>query len=265
MAHGDGAEAAGVRLDRLAAVIFDMDGVVTDTASIHAAAWKQMFDAYLRERSQRSGEPFRPFDIDTDYRRYVDGKPRYDGVRDFLHARGIILPEGTSADVPGTETVRGLGNRKDQAFLAHIAEHGVEPYPGTIALVRWLRGQGVGVAIISASRNLNEVLDAAGIGDLFEVRVDGIEAERLGLAGKPAPDVFLEAARRLRAEPSEAAILEDALAGVEAGRRGGFRLVSGVDRTGHADELRAHGADVVVADPGELLASAQPPGRATPR
>lgn len=264
MTDGDGAEAAGVRLDQLAAVIFDMDGVVTDTASIHAAAWKRMFDAYLEERSRRSGEPFRPFEIDTDYRRYVDGKPRYDGVRDFLRSRAIILPEGTSADAPGTETVRGLGNRKDQAFLAHIAEHGVEAYPGTVDLVRWLRDEGVGVGIISASRNLNEVLDAAGVGGLFEVRVDGIEAERLRLAGKPAPDVFLEAARRLKAEPSGAAILEDALAGVEAGRRGGFRLVIGVDRTGHADELRAYGADIVVSDPGELLAAGKRSGWAAP-
>lgn len=264
MTDGDGAEAAGVRLDQLVAVIFDMDGVVTDTASIHAAAWKRMFDAYLQERSQRSGEPFRPFEIDTDYRRYVDGKPRYDGVRDFLRARGIILPEGTSADDPEAETVRGLGNRKDEAFLTHIGEHGVRAYPGTVDLVRWLRGKRVGVAVISASRNLNEVLEAAGVDSLFDARVDGIEAEQLGLAGKPAPDVFLEAARRLNARPSDAAILEDALAGVEAGRRGGFRLVIGVDRTGHADELRAHGADIVVQDPGELLAAVRRSGQAAP-
>ncbi|HXG26019.1 MAG TPA: beta-phosphoglucomutase family hydrolase, partial [Candidatus Binatia bacterium] len=250
---------AAIRLEELDAVIFDMDGVVTDTASVHARAWKQLFDAYLAERSRRSAEPFRPFDIDRDYREYVDGKPRYDGVRDFLRSRGILLPEGTPDDPPESETVRGLGNRKDGLFLAEVHENGVERYPGTVALVRSLREAGVKVAVISASRNLRRVLRASGLAELFPVQVDGVEAERLGLAGKPDPAVFLEAARRLGVDPSHAAVIEDALAGVEAGRRGGFRLVVGVDRTGHAEELRARGADIVVRDPGELLAWRTPP------
>ena len=243
-----------VRLDELDAVIFDMDGVVTDTASVHASAWKKLFDAYLEERSRRTGEPFRPFDIDRDYREHVDGKPRYDGVRDFLHSRGIELAEGAPGDPPDAETVRGLGNRKDRYFLEHIGSNGVSPYPGTVELVQALHATGTGVAIISASRNLDQVLEGAGVAGLFDVRVGGLEAERLGLKGKPDPAVFIEAARRLGVHPSDAAVIEDALAGVEAGRRGGFRLVVGVDRTGHAEDLRARGADVVVRDPGELLA-----------
>lgn len=244
---------SAIRLEELAAVIFDMDGVVTDTAAVHAAAWKRLFDGYLRERSRRTGEPFRPFDIDRDYRRYVDGKPRSDGVRDFLGSRGVVLSEGDPDDPPDRETVRGLGNSKDRYFLEHIKEDEVKPYPGTVNLVRSLQAAGVGTAIISASRNLVEVLDAAGIPDLFSVRVDGVESDRLGLKGKPDPAIFLEAARRLGVEPDRAAIVEDALAGVEAGRRGGFALVIGVDRTGHAEELRARGADIVVSDPVELI------------
>jgi beta-phosphoglucomutase family hydrolase len=242
-----------VRLHDVDAVIFDMDGVVTDTASVHAAAWKRLFDEYLEERSRRLGEPFRPFDVDRDYREYVDGKPRYDGVRDFLPSRGIALPEGDTGDPPERESVRGLGNRKDTYFFKSILRDGVTPYSGTVELVRALRAANTRVAIISASRNLGEVLEAAGVDDLFDVRVGGLEAERLGLNGKPDPAVFLEAARQLGVKPSDAVVIEDALAGVEAGRRGGFRLVVGVDRTGHAEELRARGADVVVRDPGELL------------
>lgn len=236
----------GIRID---AFIFDMDGVITDTVPAHAAAWKRLFDAFLRERG---AEPFRPFDADEDYRRYVDGKPRYDGVRSFLASRGIELPEGDPSDPPERETVCGLGNRKNDYFLDHLREHGAEPYPTTIELVRELRARGVRTAAISASRNMSEVLDAAGVGELFEVRVDGTLAEEVGLPGKPDPAVFEEAARRLDVEPSKAAVVEDALAGVEAGRRGGFALVIGVDRTGHADALRSAGADVVVRDLGEL-------------
>jgi HAD superfamily hydrolase (TIGR01509 family) len=231
-----------------------MDGVVTDTASVHAAAWKRLFDAYLQERSRRTGEPFRPFDSVHDYREYVDGKPRFDGVRDFLRSRGITIAEGDPDDPPDRETIRGLGGRKDRYFLEHLQRSGVEPFPGTVELVRSLRASGHGVAVFSASRNLQPVLEAAGVEDLFDVRVGGLEAERLGLKGKPDPAVLIEAASRLGVKPSDTAVVEDALAGVEAGRRGGFRLVVGVDRLGHAEELWARGADVVVRDPGEMLA-----------
>jgi beta-phosphoglucomutase family hydrolase len=238
-------------LERIDAVIFDMDGVITDTASTHAAAWKRLFGEYLGERARRTGEPFHPFDAD-DYRRYVDGKPLYDGVRDFLASRGITLPEGDPTDPPDRETVCGLGNRKDAYFLAQLHERGAQAYPSTVALVGRLAARGVRTAIISASRNLTQVLNAAGVGDLFHVEVDGLAAERLGLPGKPDPAVFLKAARRLGIEPARAAIVEDALAGVEAGRRGGLAFVVGVDRTGHDDALRAAGADLVVLDLGAL-------------
>ncbi|HEX6207039.1 MAG TPA: trehalose-phosphatase [Actinomycetota bacterium] len=240
------------------AVIFDLDGVVTDTASVHSAAWKRLFDAYLQERAERTGDDWEPFEPD-DYRRYVDGKPRYDGVRSFLAARGITLPEGETSDPPDRETVRGLGNRKDREFLDHIREHGVDAFPGTVRLIDDLHGLGVRTAIISASRNCQEVLRAAGLEDRFEERVDGLVAAGVGLPGKPDPAVFLEAARRLGVPPFRAASVEDALAGVEAGRRGGFALVIGVDRTGHAQELREHGADVVVSDLGEMSTTAEPP------
>lgn len=238
--------------EEIEAVIFDMDGVITDTASVHAQAWKHLFDAYLRQRADRSGEPFVAFDPDDDYRRYVDGKPRFDGVRSFLASRGIELPDGEPNDPPDRETVCGLGNRKNDMFLDHIRAHGVEPYPSTVTLVRELQARGKGTAAISASRNMSAVLDGAGLGDLFPVTVDGTALERLGLPGKPDPAVFVEAARRLSVEPRSAAVVEDALAGVEAGARGGFGFVVGVDRTGHADALRAAGADVVVSDLGEL-------------
>lgn len=242
-------ELHGIGVD---AVVFDTDGVITDTASVHAAAWKRLFDRYLRERAEREGEPFQPFDADEDYRRYVDGKPRFDGVRTFLGSRGIDLPQGEPSDPPERETVCGLGNRKNGFFLEHLREHGAEPYPSTVAFVRELRARGVRTAAISASRNMSEVLDAAGVGGLFPVRVDGVVADELGLPGKPDPAVFVEAARRLGVEPSRTAVVEDALSGVEAGRRGGFALVIGVDRTGHADALRDAGADVVVGDLSEV-------------
>lgn len=238
--------------ERIDAVVFDMDGVVTDTASVHAAAWKRLFDAYLSERARSKGELFVPFDPDEDYRRYVDGKPRYDGVRDFLASRGIVLPEGDPSDPPERETVAALGNRKDALFLAHVREHGVRPYATTVDLVGRLRAWGAKVAIISASRNMDEVLEAAGVGGLFDVEVDGRDAEALGFPGKPDPAVFLEAARRLGVRPARVAVVEDALAGVEAGRRGGFALVVGVDRAGHPEALRAAGADVVLRDVGEM-------------
>ncbi len=231
---------------RYDAAIFDMDGVVTRTADVHAAAWKRLFDEVLAR--QAHGGAFQPFDTVADYRRYVDGKSRYDGVRDFLASRGVDLPAGSPDDPPERETVCGLGNRKDEFFLAQLREHGTSAFPSTVDLVEKLRGRGLRVAVISASRNAREVLEAAGVKDLFETRVDGIIAADLGLPGKPHPAVFLEAARRLETEPARAIVVEDATAGVEAGRRGGFGLVIGVDRAGQAEALRRNGADVVVGD-----------------
>ncbi len=231
---------------RYDAVIFDMDGVVTRTADVHATAWKRLFDDVLA-RQAPSGS-FKPFDAVSDYRRYVDGKSRYDGVRDFLASRGIHLPDGSPDDPPERETVCGLGNRKDGFFLAQLREHGASAFPSTVDLVGKLRGHGLRVAVISASRNAREVLEAAGVNDLFETRVDGVVATDLGLPGKPHPAVFLEAARRLDTEPARAIVVEDATAGVEAGRRGGFGLVIGVDRASQAEALSRSGADVVVGD-----------------
>ncbi len=244
-----------IRTDRLDAVIFDLDGVITDTASVHAAAWEQMFDRFLADRPAREGGDRRPFS-EGDYYLYVDGKSRYDGVESFLLSRGISLPRGGPGDPPATETVCGLGNRKDELFLAVLRERGVAPFASSIELLRRLRASGVSTAIISASRNCAEVLEAAGVTDLFDTRVDGVDADELGLSGKPDPAVFLEAARRLEVKPSRAAVVEDALAGVEAGRRGGFELVIGVDRGGHADALWEHGAGAVVGDLGEVRVSA---------
>lgn len=226
--------------------MFDLDGVITDTARVHAAAWKDIFDEFLAGRS--AGGPF----DDTDYLRYVDGKPRYDGVASFLASRIIDLPWGTSADAPGTATVCGLGNAKDQRFRERLATAGVDAFPGSVALVDAARRAGIRVAVVSASRNCRAVLEAAGIADRFDVRVDGIDADRLGLAGKPDPAIFLEAIDRLDVAPLRAVLFEDALAGVEAGRRGRFGLVVGVDRHDRAAELEASGADVVVTDLAEV-------------
>jgi beta-phosphoglucomutase family hydrolase len=244
-------------LDRVDAVVFDTDGVLTDTASVHAAAWKRLFDEYLRQRAARLGEPFRPFE-ERDYLLYVDGRPRYDGVANFLASRGITLAWGDPSDPPGRETVCGLGNDKNRRFLAQVREHGVHAFPASVAFVRALRDKGVGTAVVSASRNMRVVLDAAGIRDLFDVEVDGADAARLGLPGKPDPALFLEAARRLGVPAARAAVVEDALAGVEAGRRGGFGLVVGVDRVGQAAALRERGADVVVDDLGRLALDGRP-------
>jgi beta-phosphoglucomutase family hydrolase len=233
--------------------LFDLDGVLTQTAKVHAAAWKQMFDSYLQDRAQRTGEPFVPFDPDEDYNEYVDGKPRYDGTRSFLLSRGIHLPEGDKDDPPDAETVHGLGNRKNELVQRLIREGGVEAYEGSVRYVRAARDAGLRRAVVSSSANCHEILVAAGIEDLFEVRIDGIVAEREHLRGKPAPDTFLAGARALGLEAGEAVVFEDALAGVEAGRAGHFRYVVGVDRVGQADALKAHGAEVVVTDLAELL------------
>ena len=237
----------------IAACLFDLDGVLTQTAKIHAAAWKQMFDDFLRERAERTGDPFRPFDRPTDYDEYVDGKPRLDGVRSFLESRGIALPMGSSADAPDAETVHGLGTRKNELVLQLIRQQGVDVYEGSVRFVEAARRHGLRRAVVSASTNCRDVLAAAGIEHLFEVRIDGVVAEREGLAGKPAPDTFLAAAMRLGVEPAHAAVFEDALAGVQAGRAGAFGWVVGVDRTGQTDALRRRGADVVVQDLAELL------------
>jgi beta-phosphoglucomutase family hydrolase len=238
---------------RIHACLFDLDGVLTQTARLHAAAWKEMFDAYLQARSTRTGEPFVPFDPVADYTEYVDGKPRYDGVRSFLASRGITLPEGEPTDPPSAETVRGLGNRKNELVLAMLKRDGVETYEGSVRYVRAVREVGLHRAVVSASANCREVLEAAGIEDLFQVRIDGIVTDRKNLRGKPAPDTFLAAAEELEVEPGDAAVFEDALAGVEAGRAGHFGFVVGVDRAGQREALRDHGADIVVSDLAELL------------
>jgi beta-phosphoglucomutase family hydrolase len=236
--------------DTVTACLFDMDGVLTRTATVHAAAWKQMFDEFLRERE---GESFRPFDADADYDTYVDGKRREDGTRSFLASRGITLPDGSAGDPPGAPTVQGLSARKNDLVLEKLREHGVELYDGSVRYVRAARDAGLRTAVVSSSANTAEVLDAAGIADLFQERIDGVTAAERGLAGKPAPDMFLAGAEALGVPASSAAVFEDALAGVEAGRAGGFGYVVGVDRAGQADALKQHGADVVVTGLEDLL------------
>ncbi|MER7818049.1 beta-phosphoglucomutase family hydrolase [Streptomyces sp. NPDC096153] len=241
--------------DHVRTCLFDLDGVLTRTAKVHAAAWKEMFDDFLRRRADREGAVFVPFDAVRDYDEYVDGRPREDGVRTFLASRGVELPEGAPDDPPGRETVNGLGTRKNALVLRRIREDGVEAYEGSVAYVHAVRDAGLRTAVVSSSANCRDVLAAAGIEDLFDERVDGIVAHEQGLHGKPAPDTYLAAARALGAAPRDAAVFEDALAGVEAGRAGSFGLVVGVDRTGQAEELRRHGADVVVDDLAELMES----------
>jgi beta-phosphoglucomutase family hydrolase len=233
--------------------LFDLDGVLTQTAKIHAQAWKQMFDDFLREWSERTGEPFHEFDRPTDYDEYVDGKPRLEGVKSFLESRGIHLPMGSPSDPPDAETIHALGTRKNELVLRLIEAQGVEPYEGSVRFVEAARDQGLRRAVVSSSTNCQEVLAAAGIEHLFEVRIDGVVAERDKLAGKPAPDTFLAGARAFDSEPDQCAVFEDALAGVEAGRAGNFRWVVGVDRTGQGEALGRRGADVVVDDLAELL------------
>jgi len=237
--------------DGIRAGLFDLDGVLTKTATVHAAAWKEMFDDFLRTRAAGTGQPFVPFDIHEDYDRYVDGKKRADGVRSFLASRGIELPEGSPDDPPAAATIHGLGNRKNELVLAKMAE-GVEVYPGSVRYVEALRDAGLARAVVSSSANTKTVLEVTGLDKLFDTVVDGVVADRENLAGKPAPDTFLAAAHRLGVPPGQAAVFEDALAGVEAGRAGKFGCVVGVDRVGQADDLRRHGADIVVTDLGEL-------------
>ena len=239
--------------DRYDAVLFDLDGVITDTAGIHAACWKQMFDEYLQTRATQRGEAFRPFDLAADYRLYVDGKPRFDGVRDFLTSRGIQLSEGTPDDPPNAETLGGLGNRKNELVNKVIEDTGVEPYEGSIKLIRQLRRRGFKIAVVTSSQNCAAVLRAVKLDHFFDVQVDGNVIHPRQLRGKPAPDTFLMAAKLLGVEPTRSVVIEDALSGVEAGSAGGFGLVIGVARKGNAEELRRHGAHLVVNDLGELI------------
>jgi beta-phosphoglucomutase family hydrolase len=239
--------------DRYDAVLLDLDGVITDTASIHAACWKQMFDEHLQKHPKQRGEAFRSFDIATDYRLYVDGKPRFDGVRDFLASRGIRLPEGSMDDPPEAETVGGLGNRKNDLVNRIIGERGVEPYEGSVKLIHQLRRRGFKIAVVTSSQNCTAVLKAAKLEDFFDVQVDGNMIHAQHLAGKPAPDTFLTAAKLLGVEPTRAIVIEDAISGVEAGSAGNFGLVIGVARKGNAEELRHHGAHMAVNDLEELV------------
>ena len=236
--------------ENVTALLFDLDGVLTQTAKVHDRAWKQTFDAFLRERD---GDGFTPFDPDRDYDEYVDGKPRYDGVRSFLQSRGIALPDGDPSDPPGAATVCGIGNAKNDLVLELIKRDGVQPYEGSVRYVTAARDAGLRRAVVSSSANCRDVLIAAGIEDLFEARVDGHTADEQHLEGKPHPDTFLAGARALGVPAENAAVFEDALAGVEAGRAGKFGFVVGVDRVGQSDALREHGASVVVKDLGELL------------
>jgi len=239
--------------DRVTACLFDLDGVLTRTAVVHDAAWAQVFDDFLRSRASETGTAFVPFDRDEDYNLYVDGRPRADGVRTFLASRGITLPEGSPDDPPSAPTVHGLGNRKNVVLLDVIHREGVQAYDGSVRYLHAARDAGLRRAVVSASANCADVLRAAGIADLLEVRVDGVVAAAQGLRGKPEPDTFLAAARLLGVEPERSAVFEDAVAGVQAGRAGGFGAVIGVDRVDHADELRAGGASIVVKDLSELL------------
>jgi beta-phosphoglucomutase family hydrolase len=233
--------------------LFDMDGVLTETASVHDAAWKEAFDTFLRVRAQSTGEPFVPFDPVRDYDEYVDGKPREEGTESFLASRGICLAAGQPDDPPGTPTIHGISNAKNEILLRRLRTDGVRPFPGSVRYVKAVRDAGLRRAVVSSSANTQEVLAAAGIEDLFEARIDGVVAAAQHLHGKPAPDAYLAGARALGLGPDACAVFEDALAGVEAGRAGQFGFVVGVDRVGQASELREHGATVVVEDLSDLL------------
>ncbi len=235
------------------ACLFDLDGVLTQTARVHNAAWTATFDEFLRRRAALTGEPFRPFDPGDDYNRYVDGRPRADGVRTFLASRGILLPEGLPDDPPDADTVNGIGNRKNVLLLDQLRTHGVDVYPGSVTYLEAVVAAGLRRAVVTASANGREVIAAAGLEPFIEARVDGLVTRAEGLRGKPEPDTFLAGAKLLGVDPANAVVFEDALAGVAAGRAGGFGYVVGVDRVGQADALLANGADVVVRDLAELL------------
>jgi beta-phosphoglucomutase family hydrolase len=242
-----------IDFDRYEAALFDLDGVLTSTAKLHAICWKQMFDQYLQQKARATGVAFHPFDIDRDYRLYVDGKLRYEGVKSFLQSRNIEIPYGTPDSPPDEETICALGNRKNQLLHEMLATGNVGVFDGSIALVHYLLEKKIHTAVVSASKNCEAILAAAGIDDLFEVRVDGIVAEAFDLPSKPDPATFLKAAELLGVDPGRAIVVEDAIAGVQAGRKGNFGLVIGVDRHGEAEELKKNGADLVVSDLAELL------------
>jgi beta-phosphoglucomutase family hydrolase len=233
--------------------LFDLDGVLTDTAAVHAAAWKEMFDDFLRAEAARTGTAFVPFDAHAEYEAHVDGKPRADGVRDFLTSRGITLPEGGPGDSPGTRTVNGLGNQKNVAVLRRIHDDGVKVFEGSRRYLEAAKAAGLRRVVVSSSANTRQVLEVTGLAPLIEHRIDGVTIQEQGLRGKPAPDTFLVGARWAGVAPSEAVVFEDALAGVAAGRAGDFGWVIGVDRVGQSEQLKAHGADVVVKDLAELI------------
>lgn len=239
--------------DGTRACLFDLDGVLTDTASVHAAAWKQMFDDFLAARAERDGTEFVPFDVKGDYGPYVDGKPRLDGTREFLCSRGVGLPEGGPGDAPDAATIHALSTRKNALVQEKISTVGVEVYPGSVRYLKAVRAAGLATAVVSSSANAEQVLDVAGLARYIDHRVDGVSATQRGLPGKPAPDTFLAAAADLGVDRAHAVVFEDALAGVASGRAGGFGFVVGVDRLGHADKLREQGADVVVTDLADLL------------
>ncbi len=255
MADQPAPDQPAITADRFDGVLFDLDGVLTDTAALHAQAWKAMFDEFLQRWSEANDLPYEPFEIATDYRNHVDGRPRYEGVSAFLESRRIVLPRGQIDDPPTADTTFGLGNRKNDMLHRLIAE-GVDPYPASVTLLDRLLADGIACAVVSSSRNARRVLEAADLIDRFEVIVDGVVAADNQLPGKPAPDTFLEGARRIGTDPARTVVIEDAVAGVEAGRGGGFGLVIGVDRLGQAEDLRRKGADIVVADLGELLEDA---------
>lgn len=252
--HQAGPESLGLTA-QIRACLFDLDGVLTETAKIHAAAWKDTFDGFLRTYCAQHGKPFQAFDEVKDYEVYVDGKPRADGIRSFLKSRDITLPDGQDGDPPTAETVQGLGNAKNTAFTEILDKKGVDAFEGSVRYVKAVREANLRCAVVTSSANCHAVLKAAGLDGYFDATVDGSDLKPLGLRGKPAPDTFLAAARKLGVEPAEAAVYEDALAGVEAGRAGRFGRVIGVDRLGQADALREHGADVVVTDLGDLLST----------
>ncbi len=252
-------QARAVMRDKYDAVLFDLDGVLTSTAAIHADAWKRMFDDYLSDQAKKESGPrrdsLRPFDINTDYKRYVDGKPRYEGVRSFLESRNFHLPFGEPSDAPGDQTICALGNRKNVMVNQAIADGKVQPFEGSVRWVEELKKEGLRLAVVSSSRNCGPVLKAAKMDQLFEVRVDGLTLEALNLPGKPAPDAFLKAAELMGVSPARTVVVEDAISGVQSARAGKFGLVIGVDREGHADALRENGADLIVNDLSEMMAN----------